>query len=48
MPFLSDARRLAVGDAFPALSLDTTDGETLSLPVRDGRWTVVLVYRGEW
>ena len=38
---------LVPGDAFPALTLDLTGGETLDLPLLGG-YTVVLFYRGGW
>lgn len=41
-----DLRKLDTDDAFPALELDLTDGEKLSLP--NGQWTLLLVYRGYW
>jgi peroxiredoxin len=37
------------GDIFPALSLDTVGGGTLSLPADlAGSFGVVLIYRGSW
>ncbi len=41
--------RLNPGDLFPALSLNTVGGESISLPADlDSPMTVVLFYRGHW
>ena len=40
---------LAVGDKFPALSVDLPGGTTLQLPdALAGHYGVVLFYRGSW
>jgi peroxiredoxin len=37
------------GDQFPRLTIDTTDGQTLTLPdAFAGDYAVVLLYRGAW
>ena len=41
-----DMTKLDTGDRFPALHLDLADGGTLDLPAE--RWTILLVYRGNW
>jgi len=38
---------LDTGEPFPALSLALADGSTLTLP-KPGRWSVFVIYRGEW
>lgn len=41
--------RLDVGDTFPDLALDLPDGNTISVPGDyDGRWLVLLFYRGHF
>ena len=40
---------LDAGDVFPSLQLMTTDGNQLTLPSNfNGKWTVLLFYRGNW
>ena len=41
--------KLQGGDAFPELSLNTTDGRTLSIPGDlETPMTIALFYRGHW
>ena len=43
------ARKLDAGVKFPSLRISLIDGTTLQLPEdADGRWTVLLLYRGHW
>lgn len=43
------ATKLNTGDPFPQLTLKLTDGRTLELPGgMDGRYKVILFYRGHW
>jgi peroxiredoxin len=42
-------RILDSGDAFPEMTLELVGGGTMKLPdgVR-GRWSILIVYRGDW
>ena len=41
--------KLNSGERFPELTLNTVDGRTLVLPGGvDGRYRIVLFYRGHW
>lgn len=41
--------RLDVGDRFPSLRLELTDGRTLQVPDELGsQYTVLLFFRGHW
>ena len=41
--------RLLQGDRFPKITLDLTDGSTITLPDEaPGRYFALLFYRGEW
>lgn len=41
--------KLNAGDPFPSVTLNLTDGRTLNLPDGlEGRYKVVLLYRGNW
>lgn len=43
------AAPLDSGEPLPPLRLDTTGGDTLTLPEHFGeRWGVLLVYRAHW
>ncbi len=43
------ARKLDAGAQFPPLKLSLIDGSTLQLPGDgEGRWVVLLLYRGHW
>ena len=43
------AEKLGAGAAFPALTLDITDGSQLAVPAGLGSgYKVVLFYRGHW
>ncbi len=43
------ADKLNTGDLFPNLTLDLVDGTQLALPGGlDGRYKVILFYRGHW
>jgi hypothetical protein len=43
------AGKLYSGEAFPDLSLATSDGRTLRVPGGiEGDWRIVLFYRGHW
>ena len=43
------AEKLNTGDAFPQMTLDLVDGSKLALPGGlDGRYNVILFYRGHW
>lgn len=42
-------QRLLQGDRFPKITLNLTDGSTITLPHQaPGRYFVLLFYRGEW
>ena len=41
-----EVRKLDSDDAFPELLLKLIDGGELTLP--NGKWTLLLVYRGYW
>ena len=43
------ARQLNAGDPFPAYTVSTVDGKTLSIP-KDltGEYSLLLFYRGGW
>ncbi len=44
-----ETRKLDSGNAFPELPLRLVDGSTLTLPGGlNGKWGVLLVYRGHW
>ncbi len=44
-----EPRRLDAGDAFPRMAWQLVDGGTLTIPNDfEGRWAVVLFYRGHW
>ena len=41
--------RLDAGDAFPATTFALPDGSRVSVPGDyDGRWLIMLFYRGHW
>ena len=43
------AAKLNTGDAFPRLELKLVEGRQIALPEGiDGRYKVVLFYRGHW
>jgi len=43
------AAKLGPGDAFPAMSLNLVGGGSINLPGDlDGRFNIVLFYRGHW
>ncbi len=43
------ADKLGAGASFPEVTLDLVDGGTLDLPGGlDGKYKVVLFYRGHW
>lgn len=43
------AAKLDIGDAFPKLTLNLVGGGTLDLPDGlDGRYKIILFYRGHW
>ncbi len=43
------AGKLGIGDTFPKLTVDLVDGGTLDLPDGlDGKYRVILFYRGHW
>jgi peroxiredoxin len=40
---------LDTGDSFPEITLNVTDGSTISLPgYFEGQWGIFLIYRGNW
>ena len=42
-------QRLLQGDRFPKITLNLTDGATITLPDQaPGRYFALLFYRGEW
>jgi len=43
------ANKLGIGDTFPKLTLNLVSGGTLDLPDGlDGKYRVILFYRGHW
>ena len=43
------AKKLEIGDAFPAMTLNLVGGGTVTLPdLGDAKYTVILFYRGHW
>ena len=42
------AEKLNTGDAFPKLTLNVVGGGTVSLPLPDARYQMILFYRGHW
>ncbi len=43
------AEKLDTGAAFPKMSLNLVDGSSIDLPAGlDGRYKVILFYRGHW
>lgn len=45
----TESEKLDVGDRFPHMILNLTDGRTVALPVREvNHFIVLLVYRGKW
>ena len=42
----TETRKLDSDDPFPPLTLDLTDGNQVALP--NGKWTLLLIYRGYW
>ena len=43
------AEKLGIGAAFPALPLKLVDGRSVTIPDQlDGRYRVILFYRGHW
>ena len=41
-----DTTKLDTGDRFPALTLNLISGDEYNLPAE--KWTLFLVYRGNW
>lgn len=40
---------LDVGDAFPSLEFATVGEDSLTIPADTlGKWTVLILYRGDW
>ena len=43
------AEKLGIGSTFPSFPLTLVDGRTVTLPEDlDGRYRVILFYRGHW
>ena len=43
------SKKLDAGDTFPDLALSLTDGKGIKVPAgTQGKWAVVLLYRGDW
>ncbi len=43
------AEKLGIGSAFPDVTIDTVDGESLSIPASlDTKYKLILFYRGHW
>lgn len=42
-------KKLDSGDRFPAVKIPLVGGETVELPIWfSGRWSILLLYRGDW
>lgn len=43
------AKKLGIGDTFPAMNINLVDGGKLQLPDGlDAKYRIVLFYRGHW
>jgi peroxiredoxin len=43
------AKKLEIGDVFPAMTLNLVGGGTATLPdLGDAKYQVILFYRGHW
>lgn len=43
------AEKLGIGAFFPTLQLTTVDGRDVTIPEQlEGRYSVILFYRGHW
>lgn len=42
------SKKLDSGDAFPRIGLTFLDGTTKSTEDLQGKWSVLLIYRGDW
>ena len=42
----TETRKLDSDDAFPPITLDLVGGGQIALP--SDKWTLLLVYRGQW
>jgi hypothetical protein len=43
------SKKLDAGEMFPGLALNLLDGGSIKLPGgTQGKWSIVLLYRGDW